>query len=270
MTTDTWLRHAQTRLTAAGIGTARLDSLILLEDATGLDRTKLLAMPDTPLPEGTIKILNGRLERRAGHEPIAYIRGKTEFFGREFEITPDVLEPRPETETMIELLQAQHLPAEIIIWDVGTGSGAIAITAKLELPRARVIASDINDACLRVAGRNARKLGATVSFFAADLLEAARPHPAAQVLLCNLPYVPDAYTINEAALKEPRQAIFGGPDGLSLYRKLFSQAAGLDPAPSFILTESLPFQHAELQEIARTYKYGQSAKSDFIQIFTRQ
>src|SRR5882757_1080566 len=125
MRVDDWLKQAQQKLETAGIGTARLDTLVLLEDELNKSRAHLLAHPELNLTPKNVQVLSEQLARRARHEPLAYLRGKTEFYGREFVVRPAVLEPRPESETMIELLKAADLPAKLRIADIGTGSGAL-------------------------------------------------------------------------------------------------------------------------------------------------
>lgn len=265
-TTSQWLTRATKKLETAGIGTARLDCLVLLEDIVGKDRAYLLAHPETELSAAQAQKLNTLLTRRACHEPLAYIREKTEFYGREFFINHSVLEPRPETETMIELLKKLLLPQGAVLVDIGTGSGAIAITAALELSNVSVMAVDIDPHCLEVARSNAERLNAHVAFQESNLL--ASLTSSSDVILANLPYVPDTYHINEAAMEEPRIAIFGGPDGLDLYRKMFDQIDALQKKPQYILTESIPFQHHGLATIARKHGYIQDQKDDFIQVFS--
>ncbi|OGL29837.1 hypothetical protein A3D14_02545 [Candidatus Saccharibacteria bacterium RIFCSPHIGHO2_02_FULL_47_12] len=272
MNTNDWLVENTKWLEKAGVGTARLDCLVLLEDATGKDRAYLLAHPEFPVKGSTFHKLEKQIEKRKKHVPLAQIRGKTEFYGREFIINQDVLEPRPESETMIELLkeliehEIQDIGYRVI--DVGSGSGALAITAKLEFPSLEVLATDIDKKCLDVASKNARKHKANIKFLWGDLLEQTyTPNPKPSILLCNLPYVPDSYEINQAALNEPKIAIFGGRDGLDLYRKMFSQLTKLKDKPTFILTESLPFQHKKLAQIARPAGYKQIGSEDFIQLF---
>jgi release factor glutamine methyltransferase len=272
-----WLRVATKRLQEAGVGTARLDALVLLEDATQKNRSWLLAHPEFVLNDATFHDLEELIARREKHEPLAYIRGKTEFYGREFRINHHVLEPRPESETMIDLLLARAKSEDIRdkklrIIDVGTGSGALAITAKLELPGAEITAIDIDPSCLAVAQQNAQNLNANITFLQGDLLTPLSPLDSNHMtfLLCNLPYVPDSYHINEAALQEPQLAIFGGEDGLDVYRQLFDQARKSTQCPDCILAESLPFQHGTLAKVARAHGYQQSQENDFIQVFTRQ
>lgn len=274
MSITEWLAENTKRLEKANIATARLDALILLEDATGKDRARLLAHSDEILSVMILSQLQVAIERRTRHEPLAYIRGKSEFYGREFKVTPATLQPRPETETMIELLlrqvKSKKLTAGSIV-DVGTGSGCLAITAKLELPERIVIATDINTDALGVARQNSQKLGADVEFYQGNLLQ---PLIGLQsltlspfIVLANLPYVPDNHTINQAAMQEPRTAIFGGPDGLDLYRELFRQLESGEWQVMNILTESLPFQHKALEQIANAAGFKLTQTEDFIQAF---
>jgi release factor glutamine methyltransferase len=271
MTISIWLSYAKDKLETAGIGTARLDSQLLLADILQHDRSWLLAHLDTVIIEETRKTLESQLDERTKHVPLAYIRGKTEFYGREFYVDRRVLEPRPESETMIDILKklpgANSGKMEII--DVGTGSGALAVTAKLELPNATVIATDIDPNCLDVAQKNAAKHHVAIEFAQGDMLEpiGTVPPGLSVITIANLPYVPDDYAVNQAVLQEPRQAIFGGPDGLDPYRKLFAQAAGFSERPRYILTESLPPQHKQLAFIAARHGFRQTKEDDFIQVF---
>lgn len=258
-----WLSSSTKKLRASGIGTARLDCLVLLEDTIGKDRAWLLANPDHKLSTSQVKKLDTLVARRAAHEPLAYIRGKTEFYGRDFIINYNVLEPRPESETMIELLK--NLSGIDRIADIGTGSGALGITANLELPETEVIASDIDPKCIKLARENANKHNVEIDFYAGDLLDPiAKP---IDVIIANLPYVPTDFKLNDAAMQEPKIAIFGGTDGLDVYRRLFAQTAKLSQVPKYILTESLPFQHKELSKIAESAGYRQFDKADFVQLF---
>lgn len=276
LTTSQWLNQAITLLESHNVPTARLDALVLLEDATSKDRAWLLAHSENVLPASRLKKLDAQVERRSKHEPLAYIREQSEFYGRIFRVNAHTLEPRPETETMIDLLK-QIMEAgrwkveDDTIVDVGTGSGCIAVTAKLEFPNLNVFATDIDPECIAVGKHNAKNLGANITFLEGNLLQpllnpkSQIPNP--DIILVNLPYVPESYTINKAAEFEPRHAIFGGPDGLDLYRTLFAQLETLSTKPSYILTESLPFQHHGLATIARKHGYILEKTDDFIQIF---
>jgi len=270
MNTKTWISTSAKTLADAGIATARLDALVLLCDALGRDKAWVLANPEHELSRSTEVELNTKIVQRAKHVPLAYIRGKAEFYGREFVISPHTLVPRPETETMIELLKQLNINnnKKYLIVDIGTGSGAIAITAKLEHPDYEVIATDIDEKCLQTARTNAQKLGADITLVHGNLLEPLTINQPSTILLCNLPYVPDNFQINRAATHEPRHALFGGIDGLDLYRELFAQIDRLPSHPSYVLTESLPPQHEVLAKIAQSGGYSLLKSEDFIQVFT--
>jgi len=269
------------RLKATDIPSARLDCLILLEDATGKDRAWLLAHPDHTLDNDMIAELDEKIVRRSSHEPLAYIRETSEFYGRSFYVDKHVLEPRPESEAIIDSLKniAHKLPENPIIIDIGTGSGALAITAKLELPTATVYGTDIDPTCLVVAQRNAAQLAMTVTFIQADLLQQSEIPilPTPDVVLANLPYVPNDFSINQAADHEPRLAIFGGPDGLDLYRKMFDQISQIEQSeesgpkafPRYVITEALPPHHAQLAVIAEKAGYKLQSATGFVQVFAR-
>ncbi len=267
MKTADWLAANTKLLNKAGIPVARLDCLVLLEDATGKDRAFLLAHPEYELTQQIVDQLSSQLDLRAKHQPLAFIRGKTEFYGREFIITHDVLEPRPESETMIELALKQNNLKSVI--DVGCGSGALGLTIKLECPNTSVTLLDIDDACLGVTQQNANKHRADVDILKSDLLsEVTNETLAGSLLLANLPYVPDTFQLNEAAMNEPRLAIFGGQDGLDLYRRMFEQIQQRPLKPAIIMCESLPSQHDDLKKLAADHSYTISTEEDFIQVFS--
>jgi release factor glutamine methyltransferase len=268
MTISEWLLLATEELDIAGIGTSRLDALVLLEDASGEDRAKLLAKPDSEMSSKHVARLAKLLNRRAQHEPLAYIRGHTEFYGKKFVISPAVLEPRPESETMIDLLKRlPDIPPKACLADVGTGSGALGITAKLALPELQIELLDIDEAALEIAQINVDKYTINVSVTRSDLLEQSGQDN--DILLCNLPYVPDDHQINQAASQEPRIAIFGGADGLDPYRRLFKQVDALQYQPLYILSEALPNQHNTLKSLAEAHDYCLKQADDFIQVFKK-
>ena len=274
MKVDDWLREATDALTETS-PTARLDAEVLLAHRLGKDRSWLLAHLDTVLPDKIIQLLAEDIARRQKHVPIAYITGRAEFYGRTFRVSPDTLVPRPETETMLELLKVRFPEllaknSDIQIVDVGTGNGAIAISAKLLFPNSPVYAIDISEPCLKIAKENAATHEAEVTFLLGDLLTPISQllSPNSQlVVLANLPYVPDTHTINQAALQEPALAIFGGSDGLDLYRRLFEQINAMKLPLAHVFTEALPFQHDELARIANSHRFSQVAREDFIQAF---
>lgn len=280
-----WLAQSEHILKEASVPTARLDCELLVADILDKDRSWLHAHPEHVLKAKQISELNAKIIRRSQHEPIAYIRGKQEFYGRDFIVSPDTLTPRPETEAMIDLLlktiDAQRLKLEkdVQIIDVGTGSGCIVITAALELVRLSssnypisFLGLDISKSTLKIAQINAQNLKAAVQFQQFDL----RKDPldlqpsTCSVVLANLPYVPDDFRINLAATHEPSFAIFGGSDGLDYYRQLFAQLSLNSPRathPLLVFTESMPPQHSALQDIAYKAGFNSVASSDFIQVF---
>ncbi len=266
-TASDWLTSSQRQLKQVGVATARLDCLVLLEDEARKDRGWLLAHPEFELSVEQVTRLNTKIAQRALHHPLAYIRGTTEFFGRDFAISPAVLEPRPESETMITLLL--DLPdiqtKNYHIADVGTGSGALGITTKLELPKCDVDLLEIDASAIEIAKKNVISFATSIRVIESDLLASSPGNY--DLLLCNLPYVPDSFQINTAATHEPKLAIFGGPDGLDLYKLLFSQIKHLSKQPLFILTESMPLQHIELAQIAKNASYRLTKTDDFIQLF---
>ena len=245
---------------------------MLLCDEVGRDKAWVLAHPEYELQESDLKKLSTKIVQRKQHIPLAYIRGIAEFYGREFYVNRHVLIPRPESESIIEqlLIFASPLSTPDII-DVGSGSGALAITAKLEYPGARVFATDIDGECLKIARQNAKTLQAIIDFRQGDLLEPLRQDPVPKstaIILANLPYVPADYPINAAARHEPQLALFSGSDGLDHYRRLF--AAQDFPAPrTMIITEALPFQHQPLARIAHDAGFRTAAVQGLVQVFRR-
>jgi release factor glutamine methyltransferase len=259
------LKDGQRRLAKAGISSARLDVLILLEDSLHKDRAWILAHPEYKVSDGVAGRLKRKVERRAGHVPLAYIRGHTEFYGRHFKVNRHVLEPRPESETMIELLKKLKLPPKPAIADVGTGNGAIGITVALELAGSIVDLYDISAGAIAVAKHNVHLHELRLHVRKMNLL--SRPLRPYDIVLANLPYVPDHWQINQAAMAEPKIAIFGGPDGLDVYRKLFVQLQRFTWQPSYVLTEALPPQHQMLSTIASLHGFQLKQTEDFIQVF---
>jgi release factor glutamine methyltransferase len=274
MTIKGWLELA-IKLLEKESGTAQLDAEIILKHVLKVDRSWLHAHPEFELPKDSLNIMNTYLDRRAKHEPMAYILRMTEFYGREFYITNGVLVPRPESETMIDLCKKYCLnkgTGELLLVDVGTGSGALIITAVLETNITDALAIDIDDICLSIAKKNIKKYNLDIDLEKSDLLESLLNKNVKNknlVILANLPYVPEKYSINSEAKNEPAHAIFGGQDGLDLYRILFNQLADIKASSITIFTESLPFQHTELVNIAKNYGLLLETSEDFIQVFTR-
>lgn len=265
MTIGEFLPRATSQLQAAGIGTARLDILVLLEDALAISRASVLAHPERILSQEILHTLEQQLALREQHRPLAYIRGKVLFYGREFIVNEQVLIPRPETEDIVTELKGLALSGQSRIADIGTGSGCLGITAALELPNAAVDLYDISNEALAVAAQNAQRLGARVQCLASDLLSSLRADY--DVIITNLPYVPEHYPINKAAGFEPSLALFAGADGMNAYKQFWQQLQNLGHKPSFVLAESLPEQHHANAILARNSGYFLEKTTGFIQLF---
>lgn len=235
------LRQGTELLAQGGIAVPRLTAEVLLAHATHRDRAYLYAHSERPLSEVEWIHYGRYLHERLARKPTQYITHTQEFYGRSFYVSPAVLIPRPETEFLVELA-LQRLPRAAPIIDVGTGSGAIAITVALEsraLDRSTsVIGVDISPAALAVAVRNARSLDASVSWIAGDGL-AAISDASAGLILSNPPYIAEADRESlppEVGDWEPQVALFSGTDGLEFYRRLIPEAARvLEPRGSLVL-----------------------------------
>ena len=227
MTLGTALQQATAMLEKAALPVPRLTAEVLLCHALRADRAYLYAHSKDELKELAWIHYGRYLDERIKGKPTQYITHKQEFFGRDFYVNGDVLIPRPETEHLVEtaVAYARQVTPETIL-DVGTGSGAIAVSLALELGRA-IWASDVSVEALKIARRNAETHAARVAFFAGDLLEAVRPG-SVDLLVSNPPYVPGADSANmqtEVRDWEPHVALFAGDTGFEIYRRLIAQAA---------------------------------------------
>lgn len=213
-----------------GIESARLDAELLVAHALGLDRVKLYMDLDRPLTPDELARIRELVVRRRKREPIAYILGRREFYGRSFEVTPAVLVPRPDTETLIERA-LELLPEDATgpALDLCTGSGCIAITLAAERGALVVDATDLSEEALAIAQKNAASLGVAerVSLHRGDLF-AALPAPREYALIaCNPPYIPEGERDTlaaDVAQYEPGLALFAGGDGLDVLRRLCAEA----------------------------------------------
>lgn len=211
---------------------------VLLAHAIGCERSWLYAHSNEELREVWWIHYGRYLHQRLNGAPTQYITGRQEFWGRDFRVTPDVLIPRPETEHVIEAAQ-ELAPQARRILDIGTGSGAIAVTLALDLPAARVTATDISSAALCIAAANAHRMGARVDFVATDLA-ACFAERSFDLIVSNPPYVPasDAANIQrEVREHEPAIALYGGDDGLEVYRRLIPEAARVLEPGGFLIME---------------------------------
>ncbi|TAL14895.1 peptide chain release factor N(5)-glutamine methyltransferase [Patescibacteria group bacterium] len=256
---DDWLAQAADILKAAQINTARLDAEILLAHTLRKHRTYLHAHGEEPLDARLQEIADARIALRSDHVPVAYIIGHKEFYGRRFKVTTATLIPRPESETMIDVLK-EVLPKnetlfneKIRVVDVGTGSGVLGITAKLEWPELDVTLLDISVPALKVAETNSESLHAHVQTLRSDLLTGYPFTP--DVVLANLPYVDETWERSLETNKEPRLALFAGNGGKALIYKLITQASTVLKPKGIIILEADPSQHQDITHFAQDHGF---------------
>jgi len=245
------LSQASRYLNEADVLEPQLNSQILLAHAIGCDRTHLIVNFKETVEPQAYDLFWKFIERRAAGEPLQYITGVQEFYGLEFEVNPDVLIPRPETELIVEEVTrlASHLEPQLII-DVGTGSGCLAITMARELPLADVTATEISEPALNVARRNAERLGVSgrVRFVATDLLAGVELEQKADFIVSNPPYVAAQELPNiqrEVREWEPKVALTDFGDGLSFFRRLLVEAPPLIKSGGYLICE-MGFTQSEM------------------------
>ena len=232
--------------------TAARDAELLLRHITGLSRVALLTHPERPLDLAELEAFYQAVERRAGSEPVQYITGFQEFYSLDFLVTPAVLIPRPETEHLVEKAVeiASRLQPPVQVLDVGTGSGAIAVTLAHLLPAIRMTATDISADALTVARQNADRhfVSDRITFLLCDLLPV---HAGNFDLICsNPPYIPDAEVLEpQVDAFEPHTALFAGPDGLDIYRRLIPLAQQALRPDGWLLLEIGHGQQARIDSL---------------------
>ena len=228
------LGRAAARLREAGIETPRLDAELLLMEAFGWSREDLYRNPEGGLPGPRAERFESLVSRRVRGEPVAYLTGSQEFWSLEFRVTPDVLIPRPETEHLVETVLnfLASRPGQCRILEVGTGSGAIAVSLAKECARAEVWATDVSAPALDVARGNARRHGVErrIHWLRGDLLAAVRGLPGGfDVLVSNPPYIPSGEIPGlqrDVRDWEPGVALDGGADGMDCYRRIVRDGVG--------------------------------------------
>lgn len=268
MTIGDWLTQTMIQLKDSGVDSPRRDALVLLEDVFGKDRAWVTAHPENEIGETDLTKVNKLVQQRMQRVPLAYIRDKVWFYGRFFAVDKYVLIPRPESENFIELLK-ELKPKKVV--DIGTGSGALIITAKLELPEIDALATDISSAALKVAQKNAQSHNVDIQFLSDSLLEPLQNEELSDLtIIANLPYVPAAMVTSPEITQEPPEALFSGQDGLDHYREFWRQIGALQVKPRHILTEALEDQHKALEMLASTAGYQLQKTSVLVQQFSLQ
>lgn len=251
------LANAGERLIRAGIARdeAARDAELLARHMLGWDRATMLSRRRDPAPPQLGHEYDSLIARRASREPVAYIAGHQEFWGLDFEVTPDVLIPRPETELIVEeaIAHARLSGAPRRIVDVGTGSGCLAIALAREFPSAEVMATDMSGRALEVAGRNADRhgVGDRLALVQADLFEGIET--TADLIVSNPPYVPlvDAAGLQpEVREYEPIEALFAGEEGLAVLRRLFPAAVRHLADEGLLIVEFGSGQEAQVRRSA--------------------
>jgi release factor glutamine methyltransferase len=273
MNIKTWASEATADLVGVGIDTAKLDAELILSHTLRKPRTYLHAHPEDDISVREQEIADSRLALRLDHVPLAYIIGHKEFYGRRFTVNPSVLIPRPESEAIIDTLK-ELLPDTKALFgdtkrliDVGSGSGNLGITAKLEFPELNVTLADISRHALTVAAKNTKALGADVTILRSDLLQnyVLPPH----IIIANLPYVDESWERSPETEHEPAGALFARSGGLSFIKKLIVQAGDSLPSSGLLLLEADPDQHEAIQTHARTHNFSHLATNHYCIAFKR-
>lgn len=214
-----WLRSASQKLDSCGIESPALEASLLAAYALNVERTWVLSHPEATVDNGNLNLL---LSRRCMREPLAYILGQKEFYGRMFAVRPGVLIPRPDSETLITAA-LELIATGAQVWDLCCGSGCLGITIKLERPSTHVSLSDLSPVAIEVSQSNAKNLGAEVEVELADGL-VAFGNQRFDLIVSNPPYVEIGAELQpEVGEFEPPEALFAGEDGLDFYRKIAAE-----------------------------------------------
>lgn len=254
-----WLAEATRQLVFAEIPSARLDAELVLAHTLRKNRSYLHAHPEEILTDRSIEIASARLSLRLERVPVAYIIGHKEFYGHQFSVTTATLIPRPESESLIELLK-QVVPRNISLLkenplrliDVGTGSGSLGISAKILYPELQVTISDVSRHALKIAEKNARDLQVDVTILYSNLL-ADFPFTA-DIIIANLPYVDTEWERSPETDHEPASALFAANHGKALIYELLVQTKDKLANGGSLILEADPEQHPDI--IAEAKKYG--------------
>jgi len=253
------IRWADERFKKEGMATPRLDAEVLLAEALGMNRVGLYTHYDQPLLADELARFKQLVLRRLRREPVAYILGKREFWSLPLRITPDVLIPRPETETLVaEALRVLSSTdqEELRLLEIGTGSGAISIALAKELPEAKITATDLSPKVLSVAEENAAKNRARdqIRFLQGDLFQPVPKGETFDLVVSNPPYITReqlSSLMPEVRDYEPRIALDGGKDGLDFFRRALPAVAGYLRSGGWFLAELGAGQDRQVLEIAQ-------------------
>ncbi len=254
-----------------GIENPRLDAELIVSHALGITRTQVITERDRPLDTSDLERLRGFVKRRRAHEPMAYLRGEREFYGRPFRVDSRVLVPRPDTEALIEvaLRRTSHVSLSARVLDMCTGSGCVAVTFAKERPTSDVLATDISEDALAVAKDNAARLGALrCAFRKSDLFGAVTGK--FELITANPPYIatPEIATLQDDVRKwEPHLALDGGEDGMGIIRSIVKDAGSFLVHRGALAMEVGFGQAARVAELFRDAGYEDvSVERDYARI----
>jgi release factor glutamine methyltransferase len=267
MTIAEWLTGSMVKLQDADVPNGRTDCLVLLADLFDKDKSWVHTNPEFVLDDLQIRELDHKLGKRINRTPLAYIRGFNEFYGRQFTVNSNVLIPRPESESFIDIIKTIDIEIPRVA-DIGTGSGCLGITTALEIPEAVVHLYDIDPDALGIAYHNARMYELELQYYESDLLINLQ-RGQYDIMLANLPYVPQNFITSPEITKEPALALFSGLDGLNHYRRFWRQIRTLEFPPRYVLVESLEKQHGSVETLAKNAGYRLKRTETLVQLFMR-
>lgn len=260
-----WLADASLKLSKAGISSPNLDAEIILSNCMLKNRTYLHAHPEAEIDTEALAKTDEIMEQRLKRVPLAYLFGYKEFYGREFQVTKDTLIPRPESETIIDILKQINTDKISNLIDIGTGSGCLGISAKLEEPDLDVTLSDISPEALKIAKINADRLKATVDLVESDLL--ASINNKFDIIIANLPYVDKDWARSPETNYEPSLALFADNSGKQLIEKLVIQSINTLNNGGYLIIEADPEQHPSLIQFATEKSFKLFIQQDYIIAF---
>jgi len=253
LTVSALLHAATLQLAANGVDHARLTTRLLLHHATGISPQRQITERDTPIGIEQVAHFTQAVRRRAAREPLAYITGRREFWSLDLKVTPDVLIPRPDSETVVEAALSQVPPNPGRVLDLGVGSGCLLFALLSEWRAAYGVGIDRSMAALRVAAQNAHQLALSdrCAFVASDWATAV--HGVFDVVVCNPPYIAGAAIdeLESEIAHEPRLALDGGADGLGCYRQVIGQLPRLLPRHGLAVLEIGAGQHTTAANLMR-------------------